>query len=65
MLLVKIILNSLLHFLQDGSGPMGSGGRPLRSGRPLGVLMVEWGKGSRDSYAVIGPLPDYKLLTKH
>ena len=49
LLLAKRTLNSLLHFLQAGSEPMNSGGGPLRSGRPLGVLMVECGQGVWDN----------------
>jgi hypothetical protein len=45
LLRAKSMLNSLLHFLQVGSEPADPGGGPLRSGRPLGVLMVECGEG--------------------
>lgn len=45
------MLNSLLHFLQAGSEPTNSGGGPLRSGRPLGVLMAECGYGLWDNRA--------------
>jgi len=49
LLRAKRTLNSLLHFLQAGSEPTNSGGGPLRSGRPLGVLMVECGQGLWDN----------------
>ena len=59
LLRAKRILNSLLHFLQVGSDLVGSGGEPLRSGRPLRVFMVECGQEWCGTAAV------RQELTKH